>query len=586
MRKIITRVLPGEARLLSGPLGRTVLAAVVQGAGFALLAAFLGAVLRGRLDTAGWWLAAMALAVALAAALQYRAQLSCYAAGERLAALLYERLSAHLVRLPLGWFGRGRAGEASRLMSKGVIDLMAVPAHLLRPIVGAFATPAAVLGCMLLYDWRVGALAGLAALPLWGAYRLAGSLAARAARAAHEAGAEANERVLEFARLQGMLRAYDRSGGDPDDPAAGESLGQAPLRAALASQHAATRRLLRTGVTGLILFALALQVFFSAVLGQGFWLLARGGLELPVLAALVVLAARFAEPMALAADHGAAVRVAGNTLRRMAEILAEPPLPEPERPLPPGPEPDVVFEGVRFAYPGGAGPVLAEVGFHAAARRVTALVGPSGAGKSTAIHLAARFWDVDRGRVRVAGRDVRAMATETLMAQCALVFQRVYLLEGSIEENIRLGNPRATDEEFRRAVRLARVDAMLPRLPDGLGTRVGEAGALLSGGERQRIALARALLKPAPILLLDEATAALDPANQQAVSNALEALRGQRTVVVIAHRLSTIAGADHIVVLNRRGRVDDAGTHAELLARGGLYAELWRQRAEAQGWRL
>jgi len=588
MRALITRVLPQEGRLLAAPLWRTALAAVVQGLGLALLAPFLAAVLEDRLPAAACWLGLMALTLGAGALLQYDAQLACYRAAERLAGLLYERLAAHLVRLPLGWFRQGRAGEASRLMSKGVMDLMGVPAHLLRPIIGAFATPAVILSCMLAYDWRVGLAAGLAALPLWGAYRLSGRLAAKAEHGVHAASAEANERVLEFARLQGMLRAYDRTDDQTDDQTddSQRSLGRAPLLRALAGQHRAMHKLLGVGVCGLVLFALTLQFFFSCVLGQGFWLLREGHIALPALAALVVLAARFAEPMILAADHGAAVRVAGNTLERMAAILAEAPLPEPAEPQAPGPEPDLAFEGVRFTYPGSTVPALDGVNFRAVTRGVTALVGPSGSGKSTIAHLAARFWDVDAGRVLLFGRDVRNMAAQELMRRVSLVFQRVYLLDASIEENIRLGDPQADDDAFLRAVRLSCVESMLARLPGGLSTRVGEGGALLSGGERQRIALARAMLKPAPILLLDEATAALDPENQRGVQNALDTLRGERSIVVIAHRLSTIVHADRIVVLNGQGRVEDCGAHAELLERGGLYAELWRQRREAQGWRL
>lgn len=581
MKRLIARVLPDEAKVLKRPLRLTMAASAAQGLGLAVLAPLLSALIEGNLSGSAAWLSIMAALLCLATILQYRAQLGCFAAAQRLARGLYERIAEHLTRLPLGWFAQARAGEASRLMGKGVMDLMAVPAHLMRPIVGAFVTPAVVLCCMVAVDWRVGLAAGLSALPLWGAYRLAGSLAASAEHATHAAASQANERVLEFARNQGMLRAYDKVGDD-----ASPSLGRAPLLRALAGQHQAMRRLLSVGVIGLILFAISLQFFFSCVLGQGFWLLGQGDITLPTLAALAVLVIRFAEPMILAADHGAAVRVAQNTLARVASILSEPPLPEPTTPACPKGHADIVFDKVSFTYPGDISPVLTDISFTAARQSVTALVGPSGAGKTTLIHLAARFWDVSQGRVLVCGHDVRDLRSEELMRRCSLVFQRVYLLDASIEENIRLGNPQAADEEFHRAVRLSRVEAMLERLPRGLATRVGEGGALLSGGERQRIALARAMLKPAPILLLDEATAALDPENQQGVQNALSSLRGERTIVVIAHRLSTIVQADRIVVLTADGRLSDTGTHAELLARGGLYAELWKQRTEALGWRL
>lgn len=216
---------------------------------------------------------------------------------------------------------------------------------------------------------------------------------------------------------------------------------------------------------------------------------------------------------------------------------------------------------------------------------VTALVGPSGSGKTTVTRLVARFWDVDQGQVRVGGVDVRDVGTVGLMSRIAMVFQHVYLFDGTIAENIRLGRPDATEDQVRAAASAAGLDEVIDRLPHGWETRVGEGGALLSGGERQRVSIARALVKDASIVLLDEATAALDAENEAAVTWALQRLARDRTVIVIAHRLSTTSSADQIAYLEH-GRIAEAGSHEDLLAAGGRYAALWAERSRARGWRI
>jgi ATP-binding cassette subfamily B protein IrtB len=217
---------------------------------------------------------------------------------------------------------------------------------------------------------------------------------------------------------------------------------------------------------------------------------------------------------------------------------------------------------------------------------MTALVGPSGSGKTTITRLIARFYDVDSGVVRVGGVDVRDQLTAELMAQVSLVFQDVYLFDDTLWGNIRVGRPGADDEEIVEAARTAGLLSVVERLPNGWQTRVGEGGSALSGGERQRVSIARALLKNAPIVLFDEATSALDPENEHHIAESIRLLGQRSTVIVIAHKLSTVTAADNIVVLSAEGTVQDSGTHAELMARGGQYAEFWAQRVSATGWTM
>ena len=213
-------------------------------------------------------------------------------------------------------------------------------------------------------------------------------------------------------------------------------------------------------------------------------------------------------------------------------------------------------------------------------------VGPSGCGKTTVARLVSRFYDVDSGAVKVGGLDVREQTTFTLMKSLSMVFQDVYLFDDTLEANIRIGNPDATDEEVHEAARLAGVTEIVQRLPHGWETSVGEGGRALSGGERQRVSIARALLKKAPIVLLDEATSALDPENETNIVAAVDKLRENATVLVIAHKLDTIRKADTIVQFRADGTIEDIGTHSELFERGGTYRAFWDTRAAAQGWQL
>ena len=214
---------------------------------------------------------------------------------------------------------------------------------------------------------------------------------------------------------------------------------------------------------------------------------------------------------------------------------------------------------------------------------MTALIGESGSGKTTLARLVARFFDADQGSVLVGGVDVRAMSSTQLADHVSQIFQESYLFAGSIADNIRFGYPDASDADLRDAVRLAGVIEIIERLPQGLDTPVGEGGTCLSGGERQRIAIARALIKKAPILLVDEATAALDAENQAIITQALARLKGQRTLLVIAHQLATVSMADQIIVLDE-GRIIEQGAPAELLAQQGRYATFLDQRRTAKGW--
>ncbi|MDB1087485.1 ABC transporter ATP-binding protein [Streptomyces sp. ACA25] len=570
IRRLSALLEPGDRARLHRVLWGTALASVLQGAAFALLVPVLRELLGDRPERAWPWLALLAAVTLAYAAVSYPAVVAARNTGYALSHALHDRIGDRLVRLPLGWFTGSRVGSVGRLVTHDVMNVMSVPAHLLEPLVKALVTPAAMVLVMCAVDLRLG-LAALACVPVIVlAYRVTGRLVQRAEHAADTAAAEAGARVVEFAQEQPVLRAHGRT-----------VEGVRELDDALDAQRRAGRRMLRVALPGLTGFTLVVQASFSLLLMLGTLLAVDGTVDAPAVLALLVLAARSAEPLSSAAELGAALRMAGNSVLRIQQVLDTEPLPEPAAP---GTVRDASVEVDRVSFGYGDGPVLHEVSLRVPAGTTTALVGPSGSGKTTVTRLIARFFDVHDGAVRVGGTDVRHLPQRQLMEQLALVFQDVHLFDGTLKDNVRLGRPDASEAELLAAARGARVDEIAARLPGGWDTPVGEGGAQLSGGERQRVSVARALLKDAPIVLLDEATAALDAENEAAVVDAVEALTADRTVLVIAHRLETVQRADRVVVLDG-GRVVEEGRHAELLARGGAYAALWSERDRTRGWR-
>lgn len=433
-------------------------------------------------------------------------------------------------------------------------------------MINATLIPVSVVAVLFVFDWRL-ALAGLVAAPLIaGVQRWTSKATARqdAERARHSD--EAAGRVVEYVRAQPVLRAGGRTGERFE-----------LLDDALREQWRSSRRAALSGVPGMLGLTFSVQAVFTIVLALGVHLALDGDLGAAELLAIMVLTARCVEPLLSLADLGGIMRVSRGELERIDAVLTEPPLPRAERPAAPAHD-GVQLESVTFRR--GERRVLDRLSLEIPEGKGLAVVGSSGAGKSTLLQLVARFHDVDEGVVRLGGVDVRDIDGEHLMARLSMVFQDVYLFEGTIEDNVRIGRPDATPEEVRAAAAAACLDEVVDRLPAGWDTQVGEGGTALSGGERQRVSIARALLKDAPVLLLDEATSALDPESEAAVQAGLDRLMVGRTVIMVAHRLRTVEHADLIVFLEG-GAIVEQGTHEELMRRGGRYAEFWRIAAHA-----
>ena len=468
-------------------------------------------------------------------------------------------LAETLRKLPLSFFGTRDLSDLTSTMIADCSALDQMFSHYIPQLFASLLSTAFIGVCMFCFDWRM-ALAVLWVLPVAvlltaGSKKLQDALGTRnilTKRAVADAIQEDIEAIRDIKscnRQETCLKELDRR-----------------LEAA---EQSSIHSELATGV-----FVCSAQAFLRVGLATtvlvGAGLLASGALSFLYFLGFLFAAARLYDPIGLVLQNIAATFNAKLKIERMRAIR--------EQPVQTGVETcepanfDIVFDHVKFAYREGE-KVLEDVSFTARQGQVTALVGPSGGGKSTACKLAARFWDIQGGKITLGGIDISTVDPETLLKHYSFVFQDVVLFRDTILENIRLGRRGATDEEVHAAARAARCDEFVRELPDGYQTVVGENGSTLSGGERQRISIARALLKDAPVILLDEATASLDVENETAVQEAISHLVKDKTVLIIAHRMRTVSGADHVVVL-ADGGVAQEGAPAELLAQEGLYRQM------------
>lgn len=495
------------------------------------------------------------------------------AAGETTAQVRH-RLMEHLGTLPMGWFTGDNKGQFVRTATTVAGEIGHVGVVAAGPAVNCLTVSTTIAVVTAAVEWRIG-LVLMAVLPV------ALLAASRVRRITVDVVADiesaANDiagRAIEYGQAQPVLRAVGRSRS-----------GTPLMRTALA-EH---RRRYAAGLNRLLLpdqtYTAVVAIGFVAALVVGTTLLLRRELPTADAIALLVLAVRFAEPLGAFGGHLGGVGALQHLLATVDAFLRTPPLPLARAARRRVEGTDIELRGVTFAY--GTTPVLSDVTVTCPAGSTLALVGPSGSGKTTMLRLIARFSDVQAGEVRVGGVDVRDYEPSALLERIAIVFQDVYLFDTTIAENLRLARPDATQAKLAEAARLARLDEVVDRLPDGWNTRVGEGGSRLSGGERQRVSIARAFLKRASIVLIDEAASALDPENEAAISSAVAELAADplRTVVVIAHRPATLDCADFVVALDR-GRVVETGSPTALLATNGLFARLYRQYEHAAGWHI
>ena len=479
-------------------------------------------------------------------------------------------LAERLRKLPLGYFGKRDLADLTETIMGDVNRMEHVWSHVLGYLYGAYISTAVIALCLFVYDWRL-AVACLWGVPaafglLFGSRRIAARSAERTKKAAVRVSdgiQEALENVREI-RATNQEERYLKGLNQKIDEHERVTI-QGELGTGLFVNAASV--IMRLGVATTIL--------------TGANLILSGSIDFMLLFLFLLVITRVYAPFDQSLALIAEMFVSQVSANRMNEIYGTPAAEGRESFEPKGH--DIVFEHVSFSYE--ENEVLHDVSFTAKEGEVTALVGPSGSGKSTCARLAARLWDISKGTIRVGGIDISTVDPEVLLRDYSMVFQDVVLFDDTVKENIRLGRCGATDEEVRAAAKAANCEEFIRRLPYGYDTPIGENGAKLSGGERQRISIARALLKDAPIVLLDEATASLDVENETKVQGALSRLLMGKTVLVIAHLMRTVEAVDKIIVL-ADGKVTEEGSPAQLMAKNGIYRRMVELQRQSAGWRL
>lgn len=509
-------------------------------------------------------------------ALYFAALMSTHIAAFRTARNIRRTAMAHVLKLPLGFFTGNQSGRLRKLIDDNAGLTEDLLAHKLPDLAGTIVTPIAAILMLFLFDWKMGLLCLLTmVLALLSMCLMMGGKNAgffhRYQKEIERMSGEAVEYVRGipvvkmFQQTVYSFKAFYAAIRDYSD---------------LASQYAMSCRIGQTCFLTFINGAFALLI--PAAL-----LLSSGG-DIRTVLVNFIFYALFAPACGQMINRimymSEAVMEADEAVGRLDEILDEKPMEESKAAKHPA-NAAVSFDHVTFTYPGADRPALDDVSFSVRPGQVTALVGPSGGGKTTAASLIPRFWDTDRGTVSIGGVNIREMNTEDLMRQVAFVFQDTRLFKESLLENIRASRPEASRDEVLSAAHAAQCDDILEKMPHGLDTVVGTKGIYLSGGEQQRIALARAILKDAPIVVLDEATAFADPENEHHIQKAFEVLTRNKTVLMIAHRLSTVQNADSIIVLSS-GKIIEQGSHESLLSLHGVYTSMWKDYQRSAQWKV
>ena len=519
-----------------------------------------------------WEALALLLVSILGRAIMNRfSQLQQTHAGYFMAANKRLSMGDKLKRIPMGYFNDQSLGELTGIATTILDEVESAGAMVLVTILGGLINSAVMLLCVLFWDWRIGllALAGMALYLL-----LLSCMEKQSAKIAPKRQrdeARLVEAVLE--QLQGMsvIKSFNLTGK-----------GDKRIRQALEDSRENNLAVEKLFTPYIWAQEMALHLFSVVILAAAVWLYLNGSLSLANALMAVVVSFLIFSQIQSAGSGVSALRLVGSSIDHANQVDGIPEMDQDGAQLHPEAH-DIVFDHVDFSY--GSRPILKDVSLTIPDRTTTAIVGPSGSGKTTLCNLIARFWDVQSGKITVGGYDVREYKLDSLMKNISMVFQSVYLFNDTVENNIKFGRPDATHEQVVAAARAACCHDFIMALPDGYDTVLGEGGGSLSGGEKQRISIARAMLKDAPIVILDEATASVDPENEAELQAAISALTRGKTLIMIAHRLNTVRNADQILVLSG-GHIVQRGTHQELMAQGGLYADFVGVRQEALRWKL
>lgn len=573
MFKTIRLITGNSGRLLTRATLYTVLEMIANAAPAAVLYAVLAALFAGPVSLLQivWWTVGLICLFAVQALFSSLGQIEAQTTGSSMMKDVRLRLGEHLRKLPMGFFARRDQGEISHALLANVDEVEMILTHLFNQVVGSIVLPVVSSVFLVIVDWRL-ALAVLVSVPfalplLYWSQRVMNQRSSKR----HAAAASMHSRLLEYVQTIRLIKAHNQTGQR-----------FSKLLDAMARLRDDSIRVEVMTSPVVMLFSIVLELGFVLLLLVGSYLLEGGDLDAGVFLIFLVVSMKFYQPLRAAGASLTQMRFMAGAGDRIRQILDEAPLSEPDQPKRPMLF-HIEFSDVRFCYK--EQEVLKGINFEVPACNLVALVGPSGAGKSTIAGLVSRFWDVNSGTVRIGGVDVREMQSEELLALVSTVQQQPYLFNETIVGNIRMGKPDATFEEVVQAAKSAHCHEFIEKLPQGYETMAGEGGSALSGGEKQRISIARAILKDAPIVILDEATASLDPENEVLLQRAISKLAHRKTVLVIAHRLKTIQSADRILVVDQ-GRIAEEGKHEELLEHGGIYSRLWQEQQRLGGWKI
>ncbi len=480
-------------------------------------------------------------------------------------------LAEKLRKIPLSYFGKKDLADLTSSIMSDCATLETTFSHYVPALIGSVISTILIAIGLFKFDWRM-ALAAVWVLPI------AFTIVAFSSRVQNYFNRKQREASVELE--EGIQECIETLRDLKSNNAENKYLKELDKKISAVENRKIKSELATAVFVVSASFILKLGIATVALVGSA--LLISGTLTVPALFMFLLVASRLYEPLDGALQNLAAVIATSTNIERMNEIL--------DHPIQTGTNKinnngyDIVFDNIGFAYNTGE-TVLKNVSFTAKQGEVTALVGPSGGGKTTVSRLASRFWDINRGRITVGGSDISKIDPETLLSIYSIVFQDVTLFNNTIMENIRVGKKNATDSEVLAAAKLANCDEFANKLPDGYNSMIGENGCELSGGERQRISIARAFLKDAPIILLDEATASLDVENETAIQQALSRLIQNKTVLIIAHRMRTVSGADKVVVL-ADGIVKEQGAPDELIKQNGIYKHMAELQTQSQNWAL
>ena len=473
--------------------------------------------------------------------------------------------------IPMGYFNKNSIGDITAVVTTTLGDVENSAARVLVSVLGGFFNSVALVIVLLIFDWRIGLVAVAGVL----LYLAVAELALRKSAAQSSVRQHTQESlvtsVLEYIQGMGIVKAF----GLERDSAQS-------IRNAIQSSCRNNLKLTKASIPYDAIKQVVVRVFSILLLLASIWLWL--GDSLPLVYGLILVIASFMvfNDLENAGNMASLLQMLAASMDTANAIDDTPIMDEKGADITPKTS-EIVFDKVDFSYADRK--ILDQVSFTIPEKTTTAIVGPSGAGKTTMCNLIARFWDVDSGKITIGGMDVQDFKLDSLMKSISMVFQSVYLFADTIENNIKFGCQDATHEQVVEVAKKACCHDFISALPDGYDTMIGEGGGTLSGGEKQRISIARAMLKNAPIIILDEATSSVDPENEDELQHAIEALTHDKTIIMIAHRLKTVRNADQILVLNN-AHIVQRGTHAELIQQSGLYADFISARKEAIGWKL